>query len=561
MLENQIMTAELQLVMLAAEHNLPFLLFEHLPEFLRSLPDKNVLNNIKCSRTKATSLINNKIGPFAQAAIAEKLKKTFFSVIIDEATDISNTKCLAIVVRFFNTEEQNVSDVLFCLAEVSQATAEAIFNTVVSAFKKHSIPIHNIIGFASDNASVMMGQINGVKARFEQILPNIYVMGCLSHSLHLCASKACSSIPSNVENFIRSVYNYFAHSAKRQREFVEFQQFANVEPHRLLRACQTRWLSLNAVVARVVEQWAALELYFQSESLEENVYGADVILLDLRNIEIKLYCLFMQHILNIISKMNVQFQSEKPQINVLLPNITTYYAMILKFYMRNEIVQKHSIEKINPKNPDYFLELDKMYLGAAFEKFISTSVTKPTAQQLHRVRLNCLNFYLTLCSEIRSRIDFKNELLNDIANTLNMNTIFTDQNSSIVKIARHFPNIVNDQEMENLNLEWRLLREHKTKEKIETIEALIVFLNRQKNSVGESPFKNLTKFLEYISCLPHSSAAVERVFSQLTIIKTKYRNSLAVQTIENLLLTKELLGANSCFNWKPSDELLKFKKN
>lgn len=80
-----------------------------------------------------------------------------------------------------------------------------------------------------------------------------------------------------VEHFVRSIYNYFAHSAKRHSEFVEFQQFTNVEPHRLLRPCQTRWRSLNAVVARVVKQWAALELYFQRESLEEYVYGADII--------------------------------------------------------------------------------------------------------------------------------------------------------------------------------------------------------------------------------------------------------------------------------------------
>lgn len=133
------------------------------------------------------------------------------------------------------------------------------------------------------------------------------------------------------------------------------------------------------------------------------------------------------------------------------------------------------VENINPKNPDCFLELNKIYLGAAFEKFLMTSVAKPNAQELHCVQLNCLNFYSTLCSEIRSQIDFRNKLLNDIANTLNTNTIFTDQNSSIVQIARYFPNIVNDQQMENLNLEWRLLREFKTKEKIETKEALMFF--------------------------------------------------------------------------------------
>lgn len=65
LLDKQIMTAELLLVMLAAKHNLHFLIFEHL----------------KCSRTKSILLLNNKIGLFAQAAIAEKLKKTHFVLL------------------------------------------------------------------------------------------------------------------------------------------------------------------------------------------------------------------------------------------------------------------------------------------------------------------------------------------------------------------------------------------------------------------------------------------------------------------------------------------------
>lgn len=79
--------------MFAVEHNLPFLIFEHLPEFICSLLDKNILKSVQCSRTKATSVINDKIGSFAQISIANILKKYFLSVIIDETTDVSTEKC------------------------------------------------------------------------------------------------------------------------------------------------------------------------------------------------------------------------------------------------------------------------------------------------------------------------------------------------------------------------------------------------------------------------------------------------------------------------------------
>ena len=45
--------------------------------------------------------------------------------------------------------------------------------------------------------------------------------------------------------------------------------------------------------------------------------------------------------------------------------------------------------------------------------------------------------------------------------------------------------------------------------------------------------------------LPHSNAAVERIFSQLSLIKTDIRNCLSCPSLESLLLIKhELKRAN-----------------
>jgi hypothetical protein len=38
----------------------------------------------------------------------------------------------------------------------------------------------------------------------------------------------------------------------------EFQIFCNVDPHKILRPAQTRWLSLLSVVRRILEQWEPL---------------------------------------------------------------------------------------------------------------------------------------------------------------------------------------------------------------------------------------------------------------------------------------------------------------
>jgi hypothetical protein len=61
-----------------------------------------------------------------------------------------------------------------------------------------------------------------------------------------------------------------------------------------------------------------------------------------------------------------------------------------------------------------------------------------------------------------------------------------------------------------------------------------------------------------ILALPHSSAAAERLFSQMKLIKVPTRNKLAVRTVCSILHTKELLKNTTCYNFQPSNNMLNF---
>ncbi|KAJ8971031.1 hypothetical protein NQ317_013964 [Molorchus minor] len=70
------------------------------------------------------------------------------------------------------------------------------------------------------------------------------VMKCICYSLHLCASEACKTFPKHCEDLARNIYSFFNYNSKRQAAFREFQDFFEVDPHKLLTPAQTRWLSL-----------------------------------------------------------------------------------------------------------------------------------------------------------------------------------------------------------------------------------------------------------------------------------------------------------------------------
>ena len=67
---------------------------------------------------------------------------------------------------------------------------------------------------------------------------------------------------------------------------------------------------------------------------------------------------------------------------------------------------------------------------------------------------------------------------------------------------------------------------------------------------GEIKFPTLGYFVKSFLSLPHSNADVERIFSQVTLIKTKQQNRLKTSTLDSLLMTRSGLPT-SCVNFRP----------
>lgn len=120
------------------------------------------------------------------------------------------------------------------------------------------------------------------------------------------------------------------------------------------------------------------------------------------------------------------------------------------------------------------------------------------------------------------------------------------------------PNLISvDELLEQLDTEWRFLRNNKdlaTDDLAEVLETYWckVTAVRDPADYSDRLYPTLSKFVSAVLSLPHSSAAVERIFSSINLIKTKQRNRLKTNTIEGLLHTQELIGEKPCYSLEPS---------
>jgi hypothetical protein len=198
--------------------------------------------------------------------------------------------------------------------------------------------------FAADGANVMMER-QSVSTLLKNDVPELLVFKCIFHSFVLCTSYACKKLPDSIENLVRKMFKFFQYSAKKASELKEFQQFCDLKPQKILNPWQTRWLSLQAVVKPILEQWDALKLFFINEA-------AEIIFNKMHDVFSKLYLQFLDFILPYMTDHNKEMQLKTPKIHILYSRVECVYKTIREMFTKKEYLQKTlPLSNIDYKNP------------------------------------------------------------------------------------------------------------------------------------------------------------------------------------------------------------------
>lgn len=357
---------------------------------------------------------------------------------------------------------------------------------------------------------------------------------------------------------------YFQTSSKRQFEFREFQHFAQVDVHKLLHPSQTRWLSLGQVVSRLLEQWSALQLFFNEKYLDQRLLATEQIHRSLNDPFIKLYFIFLNYFLPKINGLNQLFQSEKVLIINLHSVIVEKYTELLLCFLENNYVRSTPLSDINPENNSYLLPNCNLYFGVDVMNEIKKPEIQNNQDSLNYFYERCKDFLKVLCKEIKNRFNFNDNILSQL-------NIFAPKNSISHQIRRNYPSLF--PLFENLNRfhepearqaiddQWRMLPNYSfPTDTFDINDEVDIFwgkLLKYTNENGSFVFADLARFVLNILSLPHSNAACERVFSESNAIKTKSRNKLILKTLNGTLLAKQCVKVSgNCKNFSPNKDML-----
>jgi len=425
--------AEIKLTAFFAEHNIAFYTADHLIPLIKDIcSDPNIVQDLSLGRLKCTNIVKDILAKRETEKLTEILKTCKFSILIDESTDITDTKFMCVLVKYVSPLDKKVKTKLLELLalDATDCSAKRIFHNFKTFFLENEIPLKNIIGMASDNASVMIGRTNSFYSHLKSENPNLILLNCICHSSAIIASKSCEKLPKNCEHLIRGVATYISGSAKRCAILRQFQEFFNVEKNKILKSCNTRWLVLHKCVERLLNNWDVLKNYFILAVVEDQSKSAEDILILLNDSTVKAYILFLKYSLNYFNNFNALFQSRKILIHKLFINSNQLIVQIAQNFIIPEALNNIAI--LNIDDETNMKDLTDIYVGPECENFLTTQSSE-FAQQ---IKCRCLDFYKTAFKEMIKRLPYNDPFFKQL-NFLDPKVALYIESRNVLKVEKN----------------------------------------------------------------------------------------------------------------------------
>ncbi|CAD7078353.1 unnamed protein product [Hermetia illucens] len=247
---------------------------------------------------------------------------------------------------------------------------------------------------------------------------------------------------------------------------------------------------------------------------------------------------------------------ESSQIHKLHSSVKEIVVTLLECFVRKDYITMFldSTSEFNLP-PECLLDLESIYLGIKVECFLITN--EINVIEIDTFKNKCRNFYIEAILQILKRFDLNNSFFRNLF-IIAPDNVYACTYKSIAPLLQQVPRLLADN-IQEIDSEYRtLINFVKDKEQILDIEEFWRMVARIEIG-NEQAFPNLVKLVFAILSFPHSSANVERVFSQLNLMKTKIRNRLENATIKACLQTKGLLKLQNsdCTNFKVTTEMRK----
>lgn len=141
----------------------------------------------------------NEMSQWTEDELIQRVRKSsFFSLQLDESTDVQGLCQLLVFIRYIWNNGPH-KDMLFC-EPIIRGTSEEIFNTLDSYVNKKGLDWVKCVGLCTDGARAMCGKNSSVVTRMLEVSPNALWTHCNIHREVLVSKH----MPDNLKNVLNT---------------------------------------------------------------------------------------------------------------------------------------------------------------------------------------------------------------------------------------------------------------------------------------------------------------------------------------------------------------------
>ena len=478
----------------------------------------------------------------------------FYSVLADEAADVSNLEQMAIILRFVDSSSQIREDFLGFVVCNEGLSGQAITAIILQVIKELDLDPSLCRGLGYDGAGNMSGKCNGASSIIKRQYPKALYLHCRLHLLNLCVASACSiPVLRNMMSRVKSVSDFsnmhpkrFALLAAKIKEIKPSSRHAH-----LIDVCRTCWIARIDgldVFAEVFEGVVlALETIKNNEERHwssDSVRDASGLFHGTVAFDFIICLVIVSRMLKITRPLTKQLQSPTIDVVACQDEVNLLYTMLERD--RNEIAEL---------NQKWFEEAVKIA-----EK-VGTTPSKPRTAKSQQHRSNTPSESPSEHYRRVVSIPFLDHLITQI------DSRFTDENMKLLYVSYGLPaNVLKTNWMENFSVFLSMYTDdlpepHYLQTELRTWES------KRETSSGTPPetlpdllpridkitFPNLYTAFQIAAAIPVTSCSCDRSISVLRCLKAYLRNTMGASRMNGLALLnvhrKICLDVKAVIDW------------
>ena len=474
------------------------------------------------------------IGRTIKEMILEQVREAgIYGLLADDATDIAVMEQMVTFVSCIDplTSRQEVKflfleDVLND-PEADGANAGVLLKVLLKQLEDSELKIENLMSLASDGASVMTGQRNGLAAKLKAINSKIISFHCICHRLALSCvdSNDETSYVSVVETILWQLWKIFENFPKKTSKYLKIQlayksltqvtcSAKKIVLRKVRKSCRTRWLSLDRSVEGVyldfVPHMQTLQHFSETDAVDAGLLSK------MRTPKFIGAIYILNQVLPALSTLSKTFQKGTVNFARIKPAIKATQSAF------DRVVEDNTV-------------ITQMQADLAEDGRLSLCGMNPTPYQYREVTCLLSKYVVSLKKNIDHRFQealpvvSSFSIFDPLAVPPPDDTSFRCYGSSKVKIlAAHYYSTQADKE------KLHAKEEFKTETTTTSTPTVLHRLITMKETYSQV-YPMLYKIAQVCTTMPVSDAWPERGLSTLRRVKTRLRSRMKNDLLEALM--------------------------